>query len=479
MHKQTIRVVSALGVAALLLLGGAFVDPNIAFGAAMLPFIMGDTEFTSEDARKMFEAVEEFKRTNDKRLAEMKDRGEKGSAEVQEKMAKLNTTIDTIMDGFEAQRKAADAEKKRTDEIEATLKRIGKQMETGEKIDTKHMEAYRALYGEDVGVEQYLAHKKAVNTYLRAKGSDNALAEFEAKMMSVDSQPNGGYFVLPDTSGRIVSYIYESSPLRSVAAVQGIGTDALEGTYDHEEAGDGWVGERQSRPETSTPGTGQWRVPVHEMYAEPRATQKLLDDAQVNVEQWLAGKVQRKFARTEANAFVLGDGITKPRGFLTYPDGVPSPSNFQVIERIKTGVDAALPATDPGDLFIDVQGKMKSPYVQRATWAMNRKTRAEIRKMKDGQGNYLLIMDYSTPGASTILGASVQPFEDMPDFDAAGALAIAYADWSSAYQIVDRMGIRVLRDPYTAKPFVKFYTTRRVGGDVLGFEAIKLIEFSA
>jgi HK97 family phage major capsid protein len=240
------------------------------------------------------------------------------------------------------------------------------------------------------------------------------------------------------------------------------------------------VSERGARPETTTPQIGQWRIQAHELYAEPRATQKLLDDAQVDPEQWLAGKVSSKFSRDEATAFVTGDGNGKPRGFLTYADGVPTKALWKVIERTKTGVNGAFAATNKADIFIDVMGKMKDAYFNGSVvWAMNRTVRSEVRKLKNAvDGTYLLAMDISQGLKQTVFGIPVASFEDMPAI-ATGSLSIALANFAEAYQIVDRIGIRVLRDPFTSKPYVKFYTTKRVGGDVINHEAIKLIEFSA
>jgi len=277
-------------------------------------------------------------------------------------------------------------------------------------------------------------------------------------------------------SGRIVGKIFETSPMRAYASVQTISTDALEGLYDLDEAAAGWVGETESRAETDTPTLGKWRIPVHEIYAKPHATQKLLDDAEINMEQWLANKVADKFARTEATAFVTGDGVGKPRGFLTYADGTTLPGT---IEQFDTGVNGGFGAAPTGgDVLIDALYGLKAQYRANATWFMNRATTKLIRKIKDSDGAYLWSPGIAAGQPATLLGYPVASFEDMPD-PATGSLSIAVGDMRAAYQIVDRINIRVLRDPYSSKPYVQFYTTKRVGGDVVNFEAVKLVNFQA
>ncbi len=312
-----------------------------------------------------------------------------------------------------------------------------------------------------------------MNAYLR-KGEERP----ELKMMSVDNDPQGGYWVDPDTTGRVVEFLYETSPIRQVAAQQTIGTDALEGTYDLQETDGEWEGERTSSVESNHPGIGKWRIPVHELRFRHYATQKLLDDSAVNVENWLAGKTQRKAARKMNAAFVLGDGNGKPRGFLTYPAGTPTSANFQRIKQTKTGVNGGFAASDPGDILVRVAYDLKPEYRAGAVWAMNRATNAEVRLLKDGNGNYMWQPNFTQLGAQSLLGAPILNFEDMPNISDNG-LAIAFGNFGEAYQIVDRAGISVLRDPYTNYPLVKFNTRLRTGGDVVNFDALHLIKFAA
>lgn len=425
------------------------------------------------------EAFEEFKRANDLKLKKV-EKGVHVAEDLTAKVEGLNEAIENGLKSFEEKDAEAKALKARTDALEATIKRLNSSAQSGVQIEAKHISEYKAMYGDEAGAEEFGEHRKAFQAFMR-KGRDDALHAIQQKAMSVDSDEDGGYWVLPDTSGRMVSKVFESSPMRQAASVQAISTDSLEGTYDLDEAGSGWVAERGSRAETDTPVLGQWKIPVHEMYAEPRATQKLLDDAMVNPETWLADKVSAKFGRDEATAFVNGDGVGKPRGILTYDHGTPtgtSKAAWQVIERTPTGVSGDWAASNEADVFLTTMGTMKDVYLNGASWAMNRTVRAATRKLKDGNGQYLLAMDFTNGPSTSLLGLPVLSFEDMPAI-AANSLSIALANFSAAYQIVDRIGIRVLRDPYTSKPYVKFYTTRRVGGDVLNFEAIKLIRFAA
>lgn len=264
--------------------------------------------------------------------------------------------------------------------------------------------------------------------------------------------------------------------MRAYASIQTISTDALEGLFDLDEAASGWVAETDSRSETNTPVVGKWRIPVHELYAKPRATQKLLDDAEINMEAWLASKVAEKFGRDEANAFVVGNGVGKPRGFLTYANGTTLPGT---IEQVKTGANGAFASAPNGsDVLVTALYSLKQQYRANATWFMNRATTGLVRRLKDSNGQMVWAPGIAAGQPATLLGYPVASFEDMPN-PATGSLSIAVGDMREAYQIVDRVGIRTLRDPYSAKPYVEFYTTKRVGGDVVNFEAVKIVDFSA
>ena len=311
--------------------------------------------------------------------------------------------------------------------------------------------------------------KQAVNKYLRY--GERALGPEEIKLLSVESDPQGGYWVTPDMSHQVIEQVRETSPLRAVATVETISTEALEIPEDLGEADVGWASETGVRAETGTPTLGLRRIPVHELYAMPKATQQLLDDARVNVEDWLARKVAVKLATTENAAFVNGDGVAQPRGLLTYPAGTTNPGQIQ---QINSGNASALTADGLRTLFY----ALKTPYVRNARWLMARSTIEAIAKLKDGGGDYLWQPGLKDGEPQRLLGHPIERMEDLPAV-AANSLSVAFGDWKQAYTIVDRAGVRVLRDPFSAKPFVLFYTTKRTGGDVTNFEALVIQKTAA
>ena len=422
-----------------------------------------------EAVKQVNVAFEEFKRANDARLAEIE---KKGAADplLEEKLRRIDADLDRAQ--------------KVADEAALAAKRQSRVV-TDEKGDRIDLDAKAADWagmlarrrGETVpafdaaGLDSY---KAAFDRFLR-KGEE-VMSVDERKALSVGTDPDGGYVVNPDLSGRIVMKVFETSPMRAYASIQVISSDALEGLFDLDEAASGWVGETDSRAETNTPVLGKWRIPTHELYAKPKATQKLLDDASINMEAWLASKVAEKFGRDESNAFVVGNGSNKPRGFLTYGSGTTLPGTIEQFPTGSSGAYAAAP--NGGDVLINALYGLKAQYRANATWFMNRATLTATRKVKDSDGAYLWSPGIAAGQPATLLGYPVASFEDMPD-PASNSLSVAVGDMREAYQIVDRLGIRTLRDPYSAKPYVEFYTTKRVGGDVVNFEAIKLVRFGA
>lgn len=431
----------------------------------------------SDDIKKASEAVEalnrgfdEFKKANDERLAQLE---KKGAADpvTEAKLAKIEADLE------KAQKVADEAVLAAKRQTRVVTDEKGNSVDLDAKANEwAQMNARRrgAPLAQPYTARDMDGYKAAYDAFLR-KG-EQALGAEEIKALSVGSDPDGGYLVTPDLSGRVAMKVFETSPMRAYASVQVISTDALEGIFDLNEAGAGWVGEIESRAETTTPQIGKWRIQVNELQASPKATQKLLDDAAINMEAWLAEKVADKFARTEAAAFVNGDGVGKPRGFLTYTAGTTLPGT---IEQFPTGASGALAsAPSGGDALIDALYGLKAPYRANAVWFMNRSTTKLVRKAKDSDGAYLWQPGISAGQPATLLGYPTASFEDMPD-PASGSLSIAVGDMRAAYQIVDRIGIRTLRDPYTAKPYVVFYTTKRVGGDVVNFEALKIVRLGA
>lgn len=373
-------------------------------------------------------AWEEFKKTNDARLKEIET---KGAADplLEEKLSKLSA--------------AMDEQKAKADKLEAALSRPGATAE--EKAD-KEAGEYKAAF---------IAYAK--------KG-------LEEKALSVNSDPDGGYLVTPAMSATIVKKVFETSPMRQLASIETISTDSLELIVDNGDNTSGWVGEESTRSDTTTPTIGKKTIVVHELYTQPKATQKLLDDAAVNVEAWLAGKVADEFGRKEATAFISGTGVAQPRGILTYTAG----TSWGQIEQVVSGSNGAVTA----DGLITLLYTLKEPYMLNASFIANRTTVAAMRKLKGSDNNYLWQPGLQAGAPDVLLGKPVLMATDMP-VAASNSLSVAVADFRQAYQIVDRIGIRTLRDPYTDKPFVKFYTTKRVGGDVTNFEAIKLLKLVA
>ncbi len=319
-------------------------------------------------------------------------------------------------------------------------------------------------------------HKSAFERYVR-KGDSGGLDRFEMKALSSQSDPDGGYLVPRETETAIDRVLAKASPMRAIATVRQIGAASYRKPVTTTGADAGWVGESAARSETTAPSISVVEFPTMEVYAMPSATQSLLDDAFVNVEQWLAGELQTTFAEQEGAAFVSGDGVNRPRGFLTYTNVADASWAWGKIGYIASGAAGAFASTNPSDALVDLAYAPRQGYRANGYWVMNRKTEAAVRKFKDGQGNYIWQPGVAAGQPATLLGYPVSEAEDMPDL-AANSYSIAFGDFSRGYLIVDRVGVRVLRDPYSAKPYVLFYTTKRVGGGVQNFEAIKLMKFA-
>ena len=424
---------------------------------------------------KIGQAFEEFKSANDAKLKEIEAKGavdpvtEAKLAKIEADMTKLQEVADEAVLAVKRQSRIV------TDQNGEVIDLDAKAFNWARFVGSQTKQEAEAKGFNAANMAEY---KKSFDRLVRLNFDHTRLSEAERKTLSVGTDTDGGFFVHPDMTGRMVKKIFETSPVRAYASVQVISTDALEGYYDNNEVGFGWVSELASRPATTTPAVGAWRIPVHEMYAMPEASQKILDDAEVDMEAWLAEKIADKFVRSENSAFVSANGVGKPRGFLDYPNGSDLTNS---IARHKTGVAGAFAAApNGGDVLINALYDLKAEYRANATWFMNRSVTALVRKLKDSDGAYLWQPGIAAGQPATILGYPVASFEDMPSPVAtvAGTLGIAVGDLRQAYQVVDRMGVRMLRDPYSAKPKVQFYATKRTGGDLLNGEALKLVEFS-
>jgi HK97 family phage major capsid protein len=320
-----------------------------------------------------------------------------------------------------------------------------------------------------------LEHSTAFARYIR-KGDEQGLRAMESKAMSYASGPDGGFLVPDETETAIGKRLANLSPIRAISSVRQVSGAVLKKPFAISGPAVGWVGETEARIETDASGLSELSFPTMELYAMPAATQSLLEDSAVDIDQWIASEVEAAFAEQEGAAFINGDGVNKPRGFLDYTAVDEASWSWGNLGYIATGEAGALPLDDASDVLIDAVYALKAGYRQNANWVMNRKTQAAIRKIKDADGNYLWQPPAATGQNAMLMGFGVVEAEDMPDM-AADANAIAFGDFNRGYLVVDRLGVSVLRDPYSAKPYVLFYTSKRVGGGVQDFDAIKLLKF--
>jgi len=325
-----------------------------------------------------------------------------------------------------------------------------------------------------VGVRE---RKAAFDAYVR-RGDTQALARLDTKALSSGSDANGGYTVPDETEREIGRRLLEVSPIRAISGIRTISAGVYRKPFATNGFSSGWVTETASRAQTNTPTLDELEFPAMELYAMPAATQTLLDDSAVDLDSWIAEEVESAFAAQETTAFVSGDGSGKPTGFLGYDKVAESSWAWGSIGYIATGASAAFPSSEPTDVLIDLVYALKAGYRQNARFVMNRRTQAALRKLKDGDGQYLWQPPAQAGGDASVLGFPVTEAEDMPDIGAA-SYAIAFGDFRRGYLVLDRLGVRVLRDPYSSKPYVLFYTTKRVGGGVQDFDAIKLLKFAA
>ena len=320
-----------------------------------------------------------------------------------------------------------------------------------------------------------LQHRCAFETYVR-HGEANGLHLLEEKALSVGSGPDGGYLVPAETEAAVIRGVKNISPIRAIAGNRTVSASVYKKPFAITGPSTGWVAETATRPETNSPTLAELSFPTMELYAMPSATQALLDDSAVNIDEWLAEEIQVAFAQQEGTAFVSGDGTNKPKGFLAYTKVANGSWSWGNIGYVATGTDGGFDATNPSDDLIDFIYTLKSEYRANAHWVMNRATQSTIRKFKDADGNYLWAPPERADLQPTLMNYPIAESEDMPDVSS-NSYSVAFGDFQRGYLVVDRAGIRVLRDPYSAKPYVLFYTTKRVGGGVQDFDAIKLLKF--
>jgi HK97 family phage major capsid protein len=399
-----------------------------------------------ETIQALGKAFDAFKAENDARLKEIE---KKGAADplLTEKVDKINADIAQIS-----------ALKKQLDTLETAVAQG--QFPGGGKNELDRVKAQ---------------HKDAFAKFFR-KGAEGGLRDLEIQAgLSTLSDPDGGFLVPEDYEQAIDRVALSVSAMRRLATVRTIGTDTFKKLVNQGGASAGWVGEKGARAETNTPTLTEIAINTKELYAMPATTQTLLDDSRVDIVGWLADEVSIQFSEQESEAFINGNGVEQPKGIAAYAMAANSSYIWGKVGYITSG-NANL--INDLDKLIDLQHALKPVYRNGAAWLMNDATLATIRKMKDGDGNYIWVPGLKDGAPDTLLGKPVE-IDDNVDDIGNGKYPIFFANFKRAYLIIDRQGVRVLRDPYTTKPYVLFYTTKRVGGGIVMYEAIKALKVSA
>lgn len=407
-------------------------------------------EELKEALEALAKAFEDFKKLNDERLEQIKAKGHADPL-LEAQVNKLDSRISELSDL-----------KTRLEKLEIRSNRIGL---TGEQSEQD---------------ENRAKHKHAfINGFIR-KGITDGLDELQQKAMNVGTPGDGGYAVPEELDRSILELMATMSDLRGICTVITVGSSDYKKLVNLHGASSGWVGETTARSVTNTPSLAEVTPYMGEIYANPSATQRMLDDAFFNAETFIMDEVALEFAQKEGIAFVTGDASNKPKGFLdyTYVPTADSSRTFGQLQYLATGQAGAWPTTNPADKLLDLIQTLKKPLRQGASWCMNGTVLTAIRKFKDENKQYLWMPGLSAGEPSTLFGYPVNEIEAMPDI-AANSLSVVFGNMKRGYTIVDRLGTRMLRDPFSNKPYVHFYTTKRVGGMVVDSEAIKALKFAA
>lgn len=405
---------------------------------------------------EMMAAFEAFKGANDARLDEIE---RKASADtlLEEKVARIDQAVSSA---------------------QARLDRVvseGRRPELGASSSGRGAPLFQPstasrssapLYGEET--------KAGFDGYLKTGASFGL--ELKAGLSTASN--SAGYVVPEQTERAIERRLMAGSPMREIASVRTVGAGVFRKPVSTAGLAAGWVAETAARPETDPATLALLEFPSADLYASPAATQSLLDDALIDLDEWLASEVEDAFAAQETTAFVSGDGVNKPKGFLSYDIVAEASHEWGKIGYVASGAAGAFAPSNPTDRLIDLVYAPKARYRPNGRFVMNRRTVSAVRKFKDSDGAYIWQPAQRPGETASLLGYAVTEIETMPDVGA-DAAAIAFGDFQRGYLIVDRAGVRVLRDPYSAKPYVLFYTTKRVGGGVQNFDAIKVMKFSA
>ena len=366
--------------------------------------------------------------------------------------------------------------------LEEQLARIDASLTAAQgRFDRASAALRRPSLGDDPRLAEPDERKAAWDSYV--KSGAVAASLIEAKGLSQGSPVSGtetgaGFLAPPELEQQILRRLAIASPLRDICQVQTISVATYRKPVSAKGLTASWVAETASRAETTGLTLDILDFPASELYAAPAATQALLDDALVNMDEWLAAEVEDAFAAQENTAFINGTGTNQPKGLLNHSIVAESSHEWNKIGYLATGLSGNFPTTNPTDKLIDLVYAPKVQFRPNGRFMMNRKTVSAVRKFKDSTGNYIWNAALQPGASATLLGYPVAEIETMPDM-ASNSYSVAFGDFQRGYLIVDRAGIRVLRDPYTSKPNVLFYTTKRVGGGVQNFDAIKLLKFAA
>lgn len=461
--NRTIRTwlpaLAALALGAIALATG-IADPLLQLlglkASTALPGLMLANAAGGLELKALVEAIQkgfnDFKLVNDERLAKLEKGGATGDFEA--KLAAVQKDIATALDL-----------KKEMAALEAKTNLIGLMGGGAKGNENPDKVAYKTAF---------------MDRFVR-KGEDSPeMRGLMAKAWSVGTAADGGYALPEQIDREIEKLLRDVSPMRSLANVVRVGTSDYKKLVNVNGIASGWVGETAARPATNTSQLAEVAPPMGEVYANPQVTQQSLDDLFFDVEAELAAQLMEELAVAEGAAFTSGDGTNKPKGFLAYTTAATADSSraFGTLEHIATGVSADFAASNKADVLFQVVASLKKGYRAGALWQMNKGILFEVLRIKDTQGQYLWQPSIQDSGLGIrLLGFNVEENEDMPA-KAANALGIAFGNFKRGYTIVDRMGMRMLRDPYTNKPYVGFYTTKRVGGAVVNSQAIKLVKFS-
>src|SRR5680860_127768 len=395
---------------------------------------------------------EDFKKANEERLEQIESKG-KADPLLEEKVTKLEKKLADV----QSKKDEYDAEIARLDEVEKKLNRPNYVDDNGDEISSEQKE-----------------HKDAFLDFMKA-GTEEGLRDLERKAMSIGSDPDGGYAVPEELDRNIYALQREATPMRAISTVQRVSNENYKKLVNLHGAASGWVGETAARTETGSPTLAELTPSFGEIYANPAATQRSLDDVFFDAEEWLAQEVAMEFSEKENLAFTSGNGTNKPKGILDYLSNTTADGTraFGTLQQVNTGVSGDFAAADPHNIFIDAVYALKAAHRGNSRWVINKSALASVRKMQDGNGNLIWQPGLSEGQPQTLMGYPVTENEDMPNI-AANSSSIAFGDFKRGYQIVDIVGTRVLRDPYTNKPYVHFYTTKRVGGHVVDLSLIHI-----